>query len=90
MAVCNRDCFNCPYPDCIVDDMSRDEYRESAERSRDLESDRKTDKEKKLAAKAKAYYEANKEEIAAKAKAYREATGYYENISKPKRAEKRE
>lgn len=27
--VCNRDCFRCPYPDCIVDGMTDDEKRES-------------------------------------------------------------
>ncbi len=26
--VCNRDCFNCPYPDCIVDTMTAEERRE--------------------------------------------------------------
>ena len=70
---CNKDCFNCPYPDCIVDDMSYEEYRESAERDRELKTSQKSRKEKKTAAKQKAYYEAHREEIAAKQKAYREA-----------------
>lgn len=26
--ICNLDCFNCPYPDCINDDLSLEEYRE--------------------------------------------------------------
>lgn len=25
---CNLDCFNCPYPDCVNDDLSLEEYRE--------------------------------------------------------------
>lgn len=29
---CNRDCFNCPYEDCIVDDISYDEYKDSVTR----------------------------------------------------------
>ena len=70
---CNKDCFNCPYPDCIVDDMSYEEYRESAERDRELKTSQKSRKEKKTAAKQKAYYEAHREEVAAKQKAYREA-----------------
>ena len=72
---CNKDCFNCPYPDCIVDDMSYEEYRESAERDRELKTSQKSRKEKKTAAKQKAYYEAHREEIAAKQKAYYEAHG---------------
>jgi hypothetical protein len=30
MAVCNKDCFNCPYEDCINDDLSLKEYKEDA------------------------------------------------------------
>ena len=29
MSVCNRDCFHCPYPDCIVDDTSLAEWQVS-------------------------------------------------------------
>ena len=38
-AACNRDCFNCPYPDCIVDEMSADERRIHKELERDLFTD---------------------------------------------------
>ena len=69
--VCNRDCFRCVHPDCILDGMNAEEYRESRERNKELCE--KTRQEKKIAAKQKAYYEANREEIAAKQKAYREA-----------------
>ena len=70
MTVCNRDCFHCPYEDCIVDDMTLEEYAES--RLRELTM-HKTPEQKRAAAKQKAYREANKDEIAAKQKAYYEA-----------------
>ena len=69
--VCNKDCFHCPYPDCVADDtMDLEDYREARERDLDL---RRTPEQKKLAAKQKAYREANREEIAAYQKAYYEA-----------------
>jgi len=34
----SRDCFNCPYPDCIVDGISHEEYQGS--RHRDSETRR--------------------------------------------------
>ena len=69
--VCNKDCFHCPYPDCVADDtMDLEDYREARERDLDL---RRTPEQKKLAAKQKAYREANREEIAAYRKAYYEA-----------------
>ena len=60
MNVCNRDCFNCPFPDCIVDGVNAQEYR--AARERDLELKYRDE----IAAKQRAYYEANRDEIAAK------------------------
>ena len=27
MAVCDRDCFSCPFPDCIMDDVTAEERR---------------------------------------------------------------
>ena len=61
-AVCARDCFNCPFPDCIVDEMDADERKAH----RDMEKDLMTDPDKKrIAARNKAYREANREEIAA-------------------------
>jgi len=70
MTVCNRDCFNCPYEDCIVDGMTLEEYAESRQRELTMH---KTPAQKRAAAKRKAYYEANRDEIAAKKKAYYEA-----------------
>lgn len=35
MSKCNRDCFNCPYPDCILPDgeMTKEEARRAQKRS---------------------------------------------------------
>lgn len=69
---CNRDCFNCPFPDCIEDEMTAADYDEARERDREIIFP-KSRKEKELAAKKKAYYQENREEIAAKQKAYYQA-----------------
>ena len=70
--VCNRDCFNCIYEDCILDEMDVADYRQSAAIEKELLFP-KSEKQKKIAAGKKAYYEANREKIAAGQKAYREA-----------------
>ena len=69
VSICNKDCFHCPYPDCINDDMDHEDYVEAAERDRELRS---TPEKRKLAAQQKAYREANREKVAAQQKAYRE------------------
>lgn len=33
---CNRDCFNCPFPDCIEDEMTAADYDEARERDREI------------------------------------------------------
>lgn len=58
MSVCDKDCFNCPYPDCINDEMDHADYIASAELDRELQQ---TPKKKKVAAAKRAYYEANRE-----------------------------
>lgn len=71
---CNRDCFNCPYEDCILEESDITLAERVA--LRELERDfvlPKSRKEKEIAAYQKAYREANREEIAAYKKAYREA-----------------
>lgn len=77
MLSCNHDCFNCPYPDvpdeCLSDSLTYDEYKESDQLDSEIRYGRKTNKEKKIDARKKAYYEANKEKIAARYKAYYEA-----------------
>ena len=82
--VCNRDCFNCPHPDCILEELSAEDYQ--AQREAEKAAFPKTLAGRKLAAKQRAYYEANREEIAAKQRAYREANR--EEIAK-RRREKR-
>ena len=58
--VCNKDCFNCPFPDCINDEMDHEDYVASAKRERELKA---TPKSKKVAAQQKAYREANREKV---------------------------
>lgn len=70
MQVCNKDCLCCPYPDCILDGLDADDYREARARDKELFA---TPEQRKIAAKRRAYYEANKDEIAAYQRAYREA-----------------
>ena len=57
---CDRDCFNCQYPDCICDDMTYEDWRE------DLEEyiAPKTAAQKRIAANKAKYYAENKERIA--------------------------
>ncbi len=70
LSVCNKDCFNCPFPDCVNDDLDHDDYKALAELDKELTS---TPKKKKLAAANRAYREANKDKLAAANRAYREA-----------------
>ena len=72
MAICNKDCFNCPFPDCINDEMDHEDYLNSATIEKEIILPKST-KQKKLAAQRKAYYEANREKVAAQRKAYCEA-----------------
>lgn len=60
---CDRDCFRCPYPDCILDDadISLWEWAESTARDKRLQAAERSDREKKVAACKAAYYQANKE-----------------------------
>ena len=68
---CDRNCFRCPYPDCILDeeDMSPEDWRESTERERSIKRAGRSEK----AARNAAYYQANKEKIAAQQAAYYQA-----------------
>ena len=66
---CDRDCFNCQYPDCICDDMTYEDWRE------DLEEyiAPKTAAQRRIADYHAKYYAENKERIANyKAKYYAE------------------
>ena len=75
--VCDHNCFECPFPDCIAEDMTAEERKESIARDRDtnITPERK---------KRRAYYEANREKIADQQRAYREANR--EKIADQKRA----
>lgn len=79
--VCNRDCFNCIYEDCIDDRVTPEEYQRSAavDRQHALAKDDQKQKardyylqnrEKKLAA-AKVYYQSHKKEAKAYLRKYR-------------------
>lgn len=58
MEKCNMDCFNCPYPDCINDEMTAEDYQEALQRDRvTLNSKEKL----KLNEKKRAYYADNRE-----------------------------
>ena len=77
MISCNHDCFNCPYPDvpdeCLSASLTYDEYKESDQLDSEIRYEQKTNAQKKVYAKKKAYREANREKIAARNKAYYEA-----------------
>ena len=69
---CDKDCFHCPYDDCVLDRMDADDYDDIRRIERDFIAPRSRRREE-IAAKQRAYYEANREELAAKKRAYREA-----------------
>lgn len=74
MGICNKDCFNCPFPDCVNDEgADAAEYAEAREREITIRDAQRDGKGRKLAARNRAYYEANREKIAARNRAYREA-----------------
>ena len=68
--VCDRDCFNCPHPDCILENLTAEDY--AAARALEGYIHPPTPAEIRIAAKKKAYREENREAIAAKKKAYYE------------------
>ena len=72
MSICDRDCFHCKYDDCILEELEAVDYDEQRRIEREIvfPQDRK---KKIVAARKRAYREANREEIAAKRRAYREA-----------------
>lgn len=72
MIVCNRDCFNCPYPDvpeeCLSQPLTYAERRNLDWIETEIINP-KTAAQKTKAAQQKAYREANKEKLAAQQKA---------------------
>ncbi len=69
---CNRDCLNCPYPDCIDPPLSIGEYRDLEAVDKEI-LHQKTEKQRRALAYQKAYYEANKDRALAYQKAHYEA-----------------
>lgn len=68
--ICNRDCFNCVFDDCINDEMCLEDWKESREIEEFISP--KTKRQKAIAAYQKDYLEKNREAIAAYKKDYRE------------------
>lgn len=60
--ICNEDCFNCPYPDCINDELTTKTYRELNKIEKELLFPRSGEKEK-AAERQRKYYEANRERM---------------------------
>ena len=76
MIECNHNCLECPYPDvpeeCLEAALTWDEYKELDVIDKDIINP-KTAKQKAVAARRKAWYEANKDKVAARQKAWYEA-----------------
>ena len=76
MIECNRNCLECPYPDvpdeCLEAALTWDEWQELDVIDKDIINP-KTAKQKAVAARRKAYREANKDKVAAWQKAWYEA-----------------
>ena len=74
--VCNRDCFNCPHPDCICDEETQADIDAAERRDQAIQAGwsraekelrrereyRRTHREQAIAA-SRAYYAANKEHV---------------------------
>ena len=59
-AICNEDCFHCPYHDCVRDDLTAATYAELATLEKTIINP-PTLKQRKLAAQQRAWYEANRD-----------------------------
>ena len=69
--ICNRDCFHCPYEDCINDELLLEDYK--SEKELDFLSGARGYKTPKaIRAARKKYREENKEKVAAAKKKYYE------------------
>lgn len=82
--ICNKDCFNCIYDDCILDSCGRNE-RKKKKRSESSEAQRLhryyLEHKEEVKAKNLAYYREHREEINSKRrKAYKDK-GKQEKIS---------
>ena len=73
--ICNRDCFNCPFPDCVCDDESQDDI-DAAER-RDLQIQAGWDSNEKKRRRDARYREKHREKAKINARAYYAANKEY-------------
>lgn len=72
--VCNKDCFNCPYEDCILDDLDLEDYEELDKIDQNImTSDVNDDWIAKKREYQKNYYQNNKARMLEKSKAWHEA-----------------
>ena len=63
MTVCNKECFSCPYDDCINDEPDYEDYKAQAENDKAVKDERRGEKAKKEAAYQREYYKNNKEKL---------------------------
>ena len=90
MPICDKNCFACPFPDCVNDAMDAEDYAEARGRDkllkcptgqgrrpdRSVEAQRREQLDRKNACN-RAWYAKNREAILAKAKARRESDPEY-------------
>lgn len=84
--ICDKNCANCPFDDCINDEMDAEDFKESMQRDKLLA----TEEEKRQAAKSRAKYLKKRESCLAYAKAYyrahkKEAAAYQKTYRKRNR-----
>lgn len=60
---CNRDCFNCIFEDCIVNELLPEDLKEINQRDREIRRDNKDNKRKKIAERQRKYREEHRDEI---------------------------
>ena len=60
---CNRDCFNCIFEDCIVNELLPEDLKEINQRDREIRFINKDNKRKKIAERQRKYHEEHREEI---------------------------
>lgn len=69
--ICDRDCFNCKYDDCINDTLTYEDIKVSDQLDRDSINESLSEKEKRHRLSSLRYYRRNKETINAKQAKYR-------------------
>ena len=69
-SICDRDCFHCPYPDCILDQLDYEDYKALDDLDKSLT---RTKEQDKAAAQKRAWYQANKDKKLARQRAWYQA-----------------